>query len=572
MSDKSSAIRAVFLSYASEDVEAAARICEALRVAGIEVWFDRSELRGGDAWDLQIKKQIHDCALFVPLISRNTDSRVEGYFRREWNLAKRRLLDRADDAAFLVPVVIDATRETDARVPEEFLRAHWSRLPGGETPPAFVRRVRQLLGLDPAAVPKRNAAAEGKVEASAIGAGFVRPRRTSPARRIGLPVIALLLALGGALLWYYKAVDAPVATSAPTTASLMAAAAPEEKSIAVLPFANISSDKDQDYFADGLSEELLNLLAKIPELQVAARTSSFYYKGKDVKLAEIARELRVAHVLEGSVRKSGNRVRVTAQLIRAADGYHKWSETYDRTQEDIFAIQEEIAAAVVKQLKITLLGAAPKVQKTSPEAYALFLRGLQLQRQYTLSGPEQSSGLFQQALAIDPNYAAAWNGLAENYIYQANQGLGPRPAEDNFKLARGAANKALAIDPEYAWSHLSLSAIAKLYDDDLVGAVRHIKKAVALEPADPHVLTHAAYLYLALARLDSAVEVMEHVVSRDPMDATAHGNLGWFYFLAGRLDEAISSLRVSLKLNPDSISTRYDICATLLRKGDSWGT
>ena len=186
-----------------------------------------------------------------------------------------------------------------------------------------------------------------------------------------------------------------------------------DKSIAVLPFVDISSDKEQEYFADGLSEELLNLLAKIPELQVAARTSSFYYKGKEVKLAEIARELHVAHLLEGSVRKSGNQVRITAQLIRAADGYHQWSETYDRTQEDIFAIQEEIAAAVVKQLKITLLGAAPKVQKTSPEAYALYLQALQLHRQYTLQGFEQSIALYQQALAIDPSYAAAWNGLAE---------------------------------------------------------------------------------------------------------------------------------------------------------------
>ena len=141
---------AVFLSYASQDADAASRICEALREAGIEVWFDRSELRGGDAWDSQIKKQIHDCALFLPLISAHTTARTEGYFRREWNLAKRRLLDRAEDVAFLVPVVIDETAEADARVPEEFLHVQWTKLPNGDTPPAFAQRVRQLLGLDPA--------------------------------------------------------------------------------------------------------------------------------------------------------------------------------------------------------------------------------------------------------------------------------------------------------------------------------------------------------------------------------------------------------------------------------------
>ena len=150
MPEQSLPTGAVFLSYASQDADAAARICEALRAAGVEVWFDRSELRGGDAWDSQIKKQIHDCALFLPIISAHTNARTEGYFRREWKLATRRLLDIADDAAFLVPVVIDETRDADARVPEEFLHVQWTRLPDGETPPAFAQRVRQLLGLDPA--------------------------------------------------------------------------------------------------------------------------------------------------------------------------------------------------------------------------------------------------------------------------------------------------------------------------------------------------------------------------------------------------------------------------------------
>src|SRR5688572_29073170 len=157
---------AVFLSYASEDAEAAARICEALRTAGVEVWFDRNELRGGDAWDSQIKKQIHDCALFIPLISAHTNARIEGYFRGEWHLATRRLVNRAHDAAFLMPVVVDETREADARVPEEFLQTQWTWLPGGEAPPAFAMRVRQLLGLDYAAAPSAEATATKVAEST----------------------------------------------------------------------------------------------------------------------------------------------------------------------------------------------------------------------------------------------------------------------------------------------------------------------------------------------------------------------------------------------------------------------
>src|SRR5437868_13908965 len=180
-----------------------------------------------------------------------------------------------------------------------------------------------------------------------------------------------------------------------------------EKSIAVLPFVDMSSGKDQEYFSDGISEELLNLLAKIPQLQVTARTSSFSFKGKEVAIPEIARTLHVAHVLEGSVRKAGNSVRITVQLIKAGTDTHLWSQTYDRKLDDIFAIQDEIAADVVKQLKITLLGAAPKARTTDPEAYALYLQAVQLGRQFTAEPFQQSDALYRKVLAIDPRYAPA---------------------------------------------------------------------------------------------------------------------------------------------------------------------
>jgi len=186
-------------------------------------------------------------------------------------------------------------------------------------------------------------------------------------------------------------------------------------SIAVLPFVNMSDDAGKEYFSDGISEELLNLLAKIPELRVIARTSTFAYKGKDVKIVDVAHELKVGHVLEGSVRKAGNQVRITAQLIRASDSSHLWSVTYDRTLDNIFTIQDEIAAAVVGQLKITLLGDTPKTYAVDPEAYALFLQARYFANLGTPEGTQQATKFLQQTLAIAPDYSAAWSELGRNY-------------------------------------------------------------------------------------------------------------------------------------------------------------
>jgi TolB-like protein len=199
-----------------------------------------------------------------------------------------------------------------------------------------------------------------------------------------------------------------------------------EKSIAVLPFVNMSEDKANDYFSDGISEELLNLLAKVPQLQVTARTSSFAFKGKEIGVPEIARKLHVAHVLEGSVRRAGKSVRITAQLIKAGTDTHLWSQTYDRKLDDIFAVQDEIAADVVKQLKVTLLGAAPKARTTDPEAYALYLQAVQLGRPFTAEAFQQSDALYRKVLAIDPRYAPAWYGLARNFDSETSQGLSAR--------------------------------------------------------------------------------------------------------------------------------------------------
>ena len=208
----------------------------------------------------------------------------------------------------------------------------------------------------------------------------------------------------------------------------------------------MSADKEQEYFADGISEELLNLLAQVPELRVIARTSSFSFKGKDVDIAEIARRLNVANVLEGSVRKSGDKVRITAQLVRASDSSHLWSQTYDRELTDVFKVQDDIAAAVVSELKIALLGAPLKARESDPRSYALFLQARDLARQGTSDSQKQAIDLYQQAVNVDPTHVAAWVGLANTYWLEV-YGSGRTP-DEGIPLAREAIQKALALDPD----------------------------------------------------------------------------------------------------------------------------
>src|SRR5437773_46515 len=342
-----------------------------------------------------------------------------------------------------------------------------------------------------------------------------------------------------------------------------------EKSIAVLPFVDMSAGKDQEYFSDGISEELLNLLAKIPQLQVTARTSSFAFKGKETGIPEIARTLHVAHVLEGSVRKAGNSVRITAQLIKAGTDTHLWSQTYDRKLDDIFAIQDEIAADVVKQLKVTLLGAAPKARTTDPEAYALYLQAKQLGRQFTAEAFKRSDALYRKVLAIDPRYAPGWDGLSTNFSNETGQGL--LPSKEGSAQAREAAMKALAIDPDYAPAHAQLGWIAMYGDSDLVGAAQHLERALALDPADLRVLTTSVTLLQSLGRLDEALALEEAALRRDPVNVTSLFNLGYHQRMAGRLDAAIASFRTVLSLSPSNGGAHCQLGVARLLKGDAKG-
>jgi TolB-like protein/Flp pilus assembly protein TadD len=537
------ASKAVFLSYASQDGEAAQQLCNALRTAGIEVWFDRSELRGGDVWDRQIRKQIHDCALFVAIISTTTQARVEGYFRREWRLAVERTHDMSERVAFLVPVVIDDTSDAEADVPEAFRAVQWMRLPAGQTPPAFVARIAQLLSPSERQVPTQ----ARPTPASAAAADAAVPRQAAArGSRILLLTIAAVAILGGGYLARDKFVVSKHAAALPAESAPIAI---PEQSIAVLPFVNMSSDRERESFSDGLTEEMIELLSQVPDLRVPARTSSFYFKGKSEKLATIAHELGVAYLLEGSVREAGKRLRVTAQLIRADSGYHLWSQSYDREDTDVFAVQDDIARAVVSALKLKLVAGAQATGArgtTNTEAYNQYLLGRQLDRRHTLEGYRHAVEVYRRAIALDPNYAAAYAGLAVAEARLADELGDP----GGIERAEHDVEKALMLAPNEANGYVARARLRSSFLWDWSGAQLDIEKALILDPRSSAAQFGSARLLAALGRLPEAIVAQKKATDLDPLAAGVWAYLGFLNMCNGDYAAAEAALGRAIEIEP----------------------
>jgi eukaryotic-like serine/threonine-protein kinase len=371
---------------------------------------------------------------------------------------------------------------------------------------------------------------------------------------IPIAILAGLLLLFGVLWWIKaaKTTQAPPITSTQTTPPRKS----EATSIAVLPFVDLSPKKDQEYFSDGLAEELLNDLAQIPGLRVTARTSSFQFKGKNVDLRAIGQKLNVGRILEGSVRKEGNKVRITAQLINAVDGFQLWSGTYDKTLDDVFAVQEEIAQKVAETLKVKLLkGSNPLtgtngLKSKNAEAYNAYLQARYFSRRLTKDDLENAVRYYEQSIQLDPGYAPAWAGLGGTRVSQADQGYVQE--EEGYAKAREMAGKALQLDPNLAEALACLAWIKNSHDWDWSGADASYQRALELDPGSATVVRGAAALAFTLGRFDEAIDLSRKAIDLNPLSAAAHFNFANYAYYDGRLPEAETAVRKVLELNSET--------------------
>ena len=374
---------------------------------------------------------------------------------------------------------------------------------------------------------------------------------------LALPAIAILVAI--VLVVGQGDDDNPTAKPA-TVPRLVNSNNP---SIVVLPFDDMSEHGDQEYFSDGISEELLNLLAQSPELDVISRTSAFAYKGKDRAVPDIANDLKVSYVLEGSVRKAGTTIRITAQLIDARSDMHLWSETYDRKLGDVFDIQDEIAAKVVENLNVTLQDSAYRDDRVDAAAYDLLFQARYLDRQRTPETQQRAIELLQQALEIDAGYADAWEYLGMLYMTQAEFGL--RPIEEGYELARDSANHALLLEPDHYASHSLLARIARNYDRDFPRAANHYQRAIELRPESGANYGNAALLVAVLGQRELALQMAMYASSRVPVDPIGHANIGHHLYYAGRYDDAIKSYRKAVTLSPGYVGAHYSMAICYMK-------
>ena len=557
---------AVFLSYAREDTAAAQRIAEALRSHGVEVWFDQDELRGGDAWDGKIKKQIRDCTLFLPLVSKHTQERSEGYFRREWLLAVERTRDMHAGVAFVVPVVIDETREADAAVPEEFMRYQWTRLSGALPTTQFVEQIKRLLETP------RKATAAARSANSPAASPSPAPRPSGIPTWLAAVVGVVLLGAAAYFAMRPTAKEPPVAPpkiaaeNKTSVAPAAASASPKvsDKSIAVLPFTNMSDDKDTGYFTDGVHEDILTHLALIPELKVVSRTTVVQYRDSKKTLRQIGAELGVAYILEGSVRRSGNKVRVTGQLINARTDEHVWARSYDRDLTDVFAIQASLSQEIASALQAAITPQAKKFIERrpteNPVAYDAYLKGRNL-RNTTPSGLpvplKQAEAFFQTAVEQDPNFAEAWGELAIAHALHVFWDIDHTPA----RLARAdaAIAHAVRLAPDTPDVIRAIGTYALYGHRDYARATAEYEKLARLQPNDPTAFATLGLIQRRQGKWAESLASLRKATELEPTNVNYWRYVREIHLFGRRWEEAMAAERREITLVPDSIDLQRNL-------------
>jgi TolB-like protein/Tfp pilus assembly protein PilF len=538
----------VFVSYASQDAAVANTVVEHLEQHGIRCWIAPRDVTPGSQYADEIVGAINDAKVFVLVLSQHAIA--SSHVGREIERAaskRRRIVALRTDAAAL-------TRSFEYFLSE----SQWIDVAALGMPAGLVK-LTEAVGQGSAA----SQANPGLGGSGAAGRASIHQAvgTASFAKRV-VVAAAVVIALGiGGVLAVRFSQSKHGESQAPVVAAI------SDKSIAVLPFADMSEKKDQEYFADGMAEEVLDLLAKLPGIRVIGRTSSFQFKGKTEDLRTIGRTLGVAYVVEGSVRKSGDRLRITAQLINSDDGSHVWSETYDEASGDVLKVQDQIAASLVRALQVSVgaddLQSRPPLKRT--EAYDLYLRGRYAFDRFDRSGLEAAAGYFQQALDLDPTSTGAADWLAGALENLAEWGY-VQPTE-GFERARAAAQRAIKLNPRSSLAHSILSTINLVYDWDWEAAEREIEIARALEPHDAQAIGVAGLIQSALGKLDKGASLIRTAMAIDPLFAGWHEIFGNTRFREGRYAEAEAELRKTLQISPSYGSGHYYLGQMLLFQG-----
>jgi TolB-like protein len=594
---------AIFLSYASQDADTARRICDALRAAGLEVWFDQSELRGGDAWDASIRKQIKECALFVPIVSANTNAREEGYFRLEWKLAVDRSHLMADDKAFFFPVILGDVAEPTARVPDRFRERQWTRLNAQESFDSFAARVAKVLD-------ERGAQANTCLKGAPDGEFGVQGDDSQTRRsRVGgnpVPFEVESKTLGprlrgddisssGAGNDVSSSPKAPqIKQRAPAqrryawliagALGLLIAAAlfgirhltttPNEiTSIAVLPFQapTTTADADTDYLSVGLAETLIYQLSRLPKLKVSPASSVYRYKGKEIDPLKVGSELGVAAVMTGRLVQRGESLSISVELVDVRNNKSLWGEKYDRKMADLLATQRDIATEIARKLQLTLSGESQQLLAKrftdNNEAYQLYLKGQYLYAKRGKDNLARAIDLFQKAIKIDPNFAKAYVGLADTYSMIAfNRDM---PASEVVPRAISAAARAIALDPALAEAHAAKATMAAM--DWQWQESRHgFARATEIDGNVAEIrFRHALFNLIPFGDCQEAIAEIQRAIELEPQSTVYAAALTSAYLCDGQPQKALDQARKVYALEPDHLVAASWLNAALLAKGNA---
>jgi adenylate cyclase len=530
------ALARVFISYASQDADTANQICRSFEGQGIGCWIAPRDVKPGAEYADAIVRAINDAKAVVLVMS--AGAVASAHVGRE---VERAASKRKPIIAFR----IDAAPLSAAM--EYFLsQSQWIDVPTLGMKAALLQVAEAVANDAPPVTPTSHP---------------VAPKRNS--RRV-IIAAAILIGLGAAVAGF-RFWPSRDGSQQPAVNSIA------DKSIAVLPFVDMSEKKDQEYFADGMAEEIIDLLVKVPGLKVISRTSSFQFKGRTEDLRNIGKQLGVAYVLEGSVRKSSDRLRITAQLIDSRDGSHLMSQVYDRDFSDVLKMQDEIAAALVRVLQVEvsehILVSRSALRNT--QAYTLYLQGLHAKDRFDQQGFEQAVNDFQQALDLDPSFAAAAGGLANAYFLLGQFGF--MPPGGAFQKAREAAKLALKLEPKLAATHALLGNIYIAYDWDWPAASQEIQLALDDAPNDAYVLFIAAVQAQVLGRQDAALKFIGASLAQDPLNPSSYLILSYVQIRRERLVEAQAALRRILEISPTFIFAHYYLGLVLLARGDPHG-